>query len=743
MIFSRSFFAATKEYNTYESHVANPQFRKSFNLSVLPKTAELTICGLGYYEVYLNGNNITKGFMAPYRSNLNHYVYYDNYDLSEYLTEGENVLGVLLGNGFLNPSIEKWDFSIKPDRSAPKVALSMEIDGNQLFDASALKCIESPITFEEFHSGEHYDARQEKEGWKNSGFDDSSWRSVIPADAPLGEPRIPDCEPIGIIDVHYPARILKSKEGFIYDFAVNASGLCELNIKGCEGRKIELRYGELLRNGELDVRNVSYNEWMHKDCYILKGGSKEKYMPHFTYHGFRFVEVIGITEAEATPDLLTFYEMSSSFEQISDFKCDNASLNALFDATMRSNRANFIYFPTDCPHREKNGWTGDAVLSAEQHLIYLDCAKSLKEWLRNIFKAQNEEGTIPGIVPTHDWGYDWVGPAWDIVMFELPYRIYQYTGDTEIISEGRSHLLRYFKYMESKRDEAGLLCYGLGDWCHSDFQQYEITEQLQYTSTITCKYLCDIAVVLFGAIGDDESARYAKELSDDIKKAFRNSLMNEDLSLKCPSQTTYAMAIYYGMFDESECSKACERLENIIHKNEDKISFGVLGNRAVFRVLAECGKIDLALKMMLNPEPPSFKCWIDQGATSLFEAFFPFRNRVDSFDDAPTPDSLNHHFWGDIIAVFMRHLAGIQVESCKSVVIAPQFSDILNNVEAYETVFGEKVSLKYKKTDVMLSMTVTVPGSIKARLIVPKGYRLSRGKETLKSGENHLIFCKK
>ena len=743
MIFSPNFVCATKEYNTYEAPVANPQFRKSFTLTSLPKSAEITICGLGYYELYVNGENITKGFMAPYRSNPEHYLYYDNYQLSEYLTEGENVIGVLLGNGFLNSCIDIWDFTKSPFRSSPMVALSLEIDGKELFDATQLKCAESPITFEEFHSGEYYDARLEMAGWKTAGFDDRAWREVLPAKTLAGEPRIADCEPIGIIDVHYPARILKSKNGYIYDFVVNAAGLCELNIKGVEGQEVTLRYGEMLRNGELDTENISYNQWANVDRYTLKGGAVEKFMPHFVYHGFRFVEVTGITEKQATPELLTFYEMSSSFNQTADFKCDNASINALFDATMRSNRANFMYFPTDCPHREKNGWTGDAALSAEQHLIYLDCAKSMKEWLRNIFKAQNEMGALPGIVPTHDWGFAWgSGPAWDVAMFELPYRIYQYTGDTEIISEGRPYFLKYLKYMESKRDEFGLMHYGLGDWCHSQCSQREIEDQLKYTDTITCKYLCDIAAAMFTVIGDDASATYARELSDDIKKAFQEKLMYPTGSLKISSQTTVSMAIYYGMFEENQLQKAHSRLELVIHKCADRMHFGVLGNRAIFRVLAEHGNIELALKMMLNPNFPSFEHWLDQGATSLFEEFTYFDHTIDSFTDDPRPNSLNHHFWGDIIAVFMRHLAGIQVNSPTNITIAPCFTELINNVDAYETLPDGKVSVKYKKTDIMVDMMINIPSKVDASLVIPHGYRLAHGKTALRSGENHLVFCK-
>ena len=178
MIFSDKFVCATREYNSYENHVSNPQFRYSFTLDAVPQNAEITICGLGYYKLYLNGKDITKGFMAPYRSNLNHYLYYDNYNLSQLLQKGENVIGVLLGNGFLNPSIDKWDFCKIPYRSAPMVALCVEADGKVLFDATKLKCTESPITFDEFHSGEYYDARLEIDSWQEKGWKTASKSAV-------------------------------------------------------------------------------------------------------------------------------------------------------------------------------------------------------------------------------------------------------------------------------------------------------------------------------------------------------------------------------------------------------------------------------------------------------------------------------------------------------------------------------------------------------------------------------------
>ncbi len=747
MRYSNHFVCASECYNTLEHPVANPQFRKSFLLPTLPSSAQLTICGLGYYEVYLNGQNITKGYMAPYRANPDHYLYYDHYELGEYLTEGENVLGILLGNGFLNSCASTWDFDKAPFRSSPKVALSLVCDGAELFDARALKWTESPIWFEEFHSGEYYDARREILGWKSAGFDDSAWRDVLPATCPAGQPRIPACEPIGIVDVHYPVKITKSKNGYIYDFVVNAAGLCELKLKGSAGQEVTLRYGEILREGELDMTNISYHSLTQTDKYILSGKGTETFMPHFTYHGFRFVEVGGISEEQATPELLTFYEMSSSFARSGDFSCDNAPINALFDAAIQSDRANFLYLPTDCPHREKNGWTGDAALSADQFLTYFDCSRSLEEWLRNIFKAQNQEGAIPGIVPTYDWGFAWGnGPAWDNVMFELPYRIWQHTGRTDIIHEGLPFMVKYLHYMETKRDEKGLLHYGLGDWCH--VQRVKDSSYLTYTDTMICKDICDKAALMFALIDANEEANYAAALSADIKTAFRSHCMrisshSSRPALRIQNQTTQAMAIFYGMFEEDEKAFAEQELEYMIRSHTEHMDVGVLGNRVIFHVLAQYGAMDLALDMMLNPTFPSFKYWLDQGATALFENFYITKNPIDRLtDEDPRPDSLNHNFWGDIIAVFMRHLAGIQIHTPGRVTIAPCFTKHMSRVSAHKELAEGKISVQYKKTGDLIDMTAILPAGIEATLKIPQGYRLCHGKASCKTGENHWLFCK-
>jgi alpha-L-rhamnosidase len=303
--------------------------------------------------------------------------------------------------------------------------------------------------------------------------------------------------------------------------------------------------------------------------------------------------------------------------------------------------------------------------------------------------------------------------------------------------------------METKADENGLYHYGLGDWLPV---QQDVLDPvyLTHTDTIMCKDICDKAALIFDVIGDSASAEYARCRSRAIKAAFRTHCMSiypptgqATLNVQI-RQTIHAMAIYYGMYESHELDFAIRNLELRIRMCDYHMDVGVLGARVIFHVLAEHGRIETSMKMILNPTFPSYKFWLSQGATTLFESFICTSHPVDQLTaDDPWVNSLNHHFWGDIIGFFIRHLAGIQVEHHDRLTIAPNFIESINNVSAYTDLPGGRVTVGYKKTHIMVEMTVSVPKNTEAKMKVPCGYELSFGKSLLKHGEHHLIFCKK
>ncbi len=764
MKFSTKFIAATRGFSTFEKQIPAPCFRKEFTLPKV-KAASLTICGLGFYELYINGHRITRGLLSSYIANPDDILYYDNYDLTPYLTEGANVIGVMLGNGMLNCfGGEIWDFEKARYRSAPKLALTFEaetVDGTVTFDAaSGFVCTESPIILDDIRIGEFYDATKELGDWTMSGYPADNWREPISAETPRGTCRLCEADPIlptkelkpvsifrGKIARHYDIHrnVIKGMseemmfsypageenvEGFIYDFGLNAAGLCRLHIQNATpGQKIVIQFGEILVEGDdgklgLDMRGMTFLPYRydHRDIYICKGGD-ETYMPSFTYHGFRYALVTGIREEQATDELLTYVVMNTALRTRATFFCSDEVTNKLWNAVITADLANFYHFPTDCPHREKNGWTGDAALSAEQMVMALTPERNFQEWLHNIRAAMNERGAIPGIVPTAGWGFAWGnGPAWDIVLTNLPYYVWLYTGDTQILQENATAIFRYIHYITTRRDENGLIHIGLGDWCPAGRENVP-QAPLEFTDTVICMDICRKAAKIYEVLGMKAQRQFAENIWQELRDAAREHLVDPaSLTALGRCQTTQAMAIYYDVFDNGEKPAASAKLLSMIEKEGGSFDCGILGLRVLFHVLSAYGRTDLAFNLITKTEFPSYGYQIANGATTLWEAFMP----VDA-----VPDSRNHHFFGDIISWFMQNLAGIHVNPYErnpnEILFHPRFIEALDHAEAtYDTPVGQ-TAISWKREGVEILVSITLPAGAKGEFVTDDGWQMENG----------------
>ncbi|MGN0493528.1 MAG: family 78 glycoside hydrolase catalytic domain, partial [Acutalibacteraceae bacterium] len=690
MNYPNSFIAAGYEYADIEHFAASPFFRKKFRAPKIVN-AKVLIGAVGFYKLFINGKDITKGELAPYISNTDDIVYYDSYDVSDYINEGENVVAVLLGNGLQNnPGGAAWEFDKAPWRSAPKFAfrLSMtDADGilTELESDESFKVCDSPILFDDYRCGEYYDARLEIGDFHSPDFDDSSFKSAIKVSSPSGEKRLCTAAPVRFYEELKPINVSRHLDGWLYDFGENNAGVCRISINAQAGQIITLYYGEWLDNGIFSRDNIRFwhqtdlqREFVQKSEYICKEGV-QTHTPSFIYNGFRYVYIVGITEEQATEDLLTYLKMSSLKESAGKFTCSDEIINKIQEITLRSDISNFIYFPTDCPHREKNGWTADASLSAEQMLFNLYPEKCYKEWMRNIYKALNDKGQLPGIVPTSGWGYHWGnGPAWDNVIVNLPYYTYVYRGDREILEELSMPLMRYLNYLLSRLDEKGLIAIGLGDWCPPGVKEHEFETPLVVTDTILTYDIAIKAAFVYEVLKQESQRQFALALAQRVKTAFREKLLDKESgAVKGNTQTGQAMAIFYGMLTEEEKPKAFELLLKYIDEADGHFNTGVLGGRVIYRVLAENGEVDLAYNMIVRPDYPSYGNWVKRGATTLWEAFHP--------ENGPVL-SLNHHFWGDVSAWFYTYLAGMRInptgKDITNVDIKPLFPEKLNQVSA-------------------------------------------------------------
>ncbi len=744
MDFPRQFICASEAYSSYRHFVPAPYFRKVFTADA--EDARLRVTGLGFYRVWINGREITKGLLAPYISNPDDLVYFDDYDLSPYLhLNVENVLGFQLGNGMFNaPGGATWDFDKAPFRAAPKLAFLLEVCGTRTEADDSVKTAPSALYFDDLRAGVRYDARREIPGWNLPGFDDSGWAQAMRCDAPHGEFRVctaapiePAGEALRAVSIR-PGRLrdytprddvervcaaedaADSREGFLYDFGRNDAGIVRLHINGRKGQRVVLQFGELLTDGELDYNNILFypDGFSQRDVFICKGG-EEVFCPPFTYHGFRYCLVIGIDEAQATQELLT-YIVCSSAKKAGSFSCSDKTANAIYAMCDASDRSNYYYFPTDCPHREKIGWTGDAALSAEHMLMTMDIGASCKEWLRNIRAAQRADGELPGMVPCCDWPYQWGdGPVWDSALIVIPYYTYKYTGDREILSENAAAILRYLHWAADKRNENGLIAYGLGDWCPIGGV---VKSSQAFTGTVTLLACADLAAFIFDVLGQSAEKTYARSLSVELREAVRTHLIDKKTCVADTGcQTSQAMALYYGVFDEAEKEKAAAYLIRTIRENGDFLDTGIVGARVIFHVLSGAGESDLAWKMITRKEFPSYGALIDLGETTLPEFFrLPGEGYY----------SHNHHMYGDVKNWFISAVAGLRYNpDCTDhgrVLVQPAFIDGLAFAEASFDCPKGKISVRWDRTDSGAALHVRTPDGVFADVVFPDGSGIAR-----------------
>lgn len=746
MDFPQAFISAGAEYADIGHFVPAPFFRKKFTAEKT-ETAEIIIGAAGFYRLFLNGKDITKGFLAPYISNPDDIIYYDRYDVSGLINEGENIIAVLLGNGLQNNSGGAiWDFDKAPWRGAPSFALRLNMtdsDGNTTAIESdeSFKVCDSPILFDDYRCGEYYDARLEISDFHTVDFDDSGFKNAVRTSAPRGKKRLCTADPVRIYGELKPVSVTRAENGWLYDFGENNTGVCRLSVNAKAGQKITLRYGEWLKDGKLCLDNIRFSQqsdlqkdFVQKSEYICKDGN-QTHTPSFIYNGFRYVMAEGITEEQANADLLTYLKISSLPDCAGEFACSDEVINKIQEAAVRSDISNFNYFPTDCPQREKNGWTADASLSAEQMLLNLYPEKCYKEWMRSIYKALSDNGQLPGIIPTGGWGYHWGnGPAWDNVIINLPYFTYIYRGDKEILEELSTPLMRYLNYLFSRLGKDGIMEIGLGDWCPPGVKEDAFKTPLAVTDTILTYDIAVKSAFVYEVLGQQPQRQFALALAERVKTAFREKLLNKETGeIKGGTQTGQAMAIYYGLLTEEEKPKALKLLIKYIDDENGHFYTGVLGGRVLYRVLAENGYVDLAYNMVVRPDYPSYGNWIKRGATTLWEGFYPDGGRV---------LSLNHHFWGDISAWFYTYLAGIKINptgrDVTNVDIAPLFPEKLNSVCAHYDTPNGKIAINWERTNEnSFILKITAAEKLHGKILLPEGFTFEDGthEAELKSGE--------
>lgn len=725
-------------YNTIDRHVPAPLFKRVFDCEE-PTGTTLVITAVGLYRLFCNGRELTRSLFAPYMSNPDQVVFSDTYLLDGYLKKTGNVLCVLLGNGFANCNdYNIWGNDTAPYRSAPKFALCIRgRDGHAFLETDeTFGVADSPITFDDFRCGEHYDARREIAGVLTSQSLDG-FESADIASAPRGEILPSVTQPVTAHGERRAVSVTKTARGHLYDFGVNDTGIYRLTLDAHAGQTVDMTFGEVLEGEKLDLRNISFavtkEGYIQHDRYICREG-QQTYRPSFAWHGFRYCEVIGLTDAQATPDALVVIPTHTDMAQVCRFVCDNDTVNRLAELTLRSDLSNFVYYPYDCPHREKNGWTADASLSAEQMLWTFDALPSFRQWLHMVRRAQRDDGALPGIVPTAGWGFDWGnGPAWDSALVEVPYQLYRFLGDTSIVTENAGAIRKYFAYITGWLNGDGLVSIGLGDWCQT-YTRWEgdFETPVEVTDSLTMIDLARKTAEMFEKVSLDASdiRRFGEELTGSFREKYLR-----DGRLTVQTQTALAMAVHLGVLTSEEEKTAFNDLLALIHGQGDHFRVGVVGYKHLFEILAERGEAELCFRLITQKSFPSYGYWLEQGATTLWESFEEYDRDGEKLvrrDGVPRIPSFNHHFWGGVLAWFYRYIGWLQVVSAHEVRITPTSLGEVTGAKIHYARGNGSVTVEWHRTGDRADLTVTVHGF---RAVLKYD-----GETLLDEGENRFVI---
>ena len=448
-----------------------PLFRKTFETYDNIESAEVLVCGLGIGYFYINGRAVSEDLFTAPVSDYNKTLWFNRYDVTDLIKSGKNVISAICGNGWYNEAIENvWHCETASWRDVPKLILTLYVNGKAavVSDTSWKYSLTSPVTFNQLRSGETFDARLFDEKWNTAEYNDSGWKNVREDDTlPTGVFRECLCEPIRECSVYDAVDMINiGDDKYVFDFGQNISGYIRMTVEQESGDVITIRYAEALNDDysrELNDMETFYPGSEFMTDRFISDGKKITWSPKFAYHGFRYVITDGLKNPKKENIGAVFVHQDIKIR--SDFECSDDRLNKYFKAGQISTLSNLFYMPTDCPTREKFGWTNDAQASAEQMLTNFETEKLFEKWLTDIYDAQRGDGALPGVVPTSGFGYEtYTGPVCDGVLFEIPYRLYIHTGDTKYLKNSYPYFIKYLEFLKGKADENGDVYYGLDDW---------------------------------------------------------------------------------------------------------------------------------------------------------------------------------------------------------------------------------------------------------------------------------------
>ena len=702
-----------------------PYFRKTFELSRAVTSARAYVCGLGFYELHLNGAKVGDHVLSPNQTDYDRRplpqllypfddktskrVLYVAYDVTQYLHAGRNVAGVILGQGWYNQRDRVVEGCMWYD--TPRLILQIETefgDGSResiVSDESWKFSTSGPIIHNGIFTGESYDARLEMEGWLDADYDDSAWRLADLVRAPAGPLRAQCSVPDKVVETISPTSVSNPKPGvYRFDLGQNLAGWARLKAQGPKGRRIKLRF--------IEEKGQDYGQI---DTYVFGGNGVEVFEPRFTWHGFREVEVTGAPEP-LNLNNLEGKVVHTAVDSAGHFECSNELFNRILHNGHWSRLSNMhCGVPSDCPHAERVGYTGDGQVAAEAAILNFDMARFFTKWTDDMGDAQNPEtGFVPHSAPFEGGGG---GPPSGSAYVVVPWLMYLYYGDRRLLETHYAGMRHWIEYLQASTDHDGVIVREEpGSWCLGEWEtpgKLEIPPPL--VNTCYYAYVSQLMARIAKALGRTEDVRYFRGCAEAAKGAVNSRFFDRSRNQYHEGrQGANVLPLAFDLVHQEHAKAVFDRLvEIVVSDNQSHFDTGILATPLLLDVLTERGRGEIAYALMNQTTLPSFGYEIAQGATTIWEGW-----------DARSPHmSHNHAMFSSVCAWFYRSLAGINPDpeqpGFRNIYIRPYpLADLTYARAEYQSVRG-RIATHWTRSKGEFRLNVSIPGGCAATVLLP------------------------
>ncbi len=718
-----------------------PLIRSEFRLKPGVKSATLLATALGEYEVRLNGERVGDRYLTPEWTDYNERLLYQAYDVSSLLKDGQNAIGAMIGDGWYMGLLGPGDavrqhFYGKVRRFFCQLHVEYT-DGTRenICTSKEWKMyLDGPILNSDHFLGELYDARKEQEEWDSVGFDDAGWIPVFVDETVSVNLVGQKHQPIQVFQEIKPVEVTEPEPGtYIFNLGQNMVGWCAITLEGTRGQQIQLRHGEMLElNGTLHTENLRLAA--QTDIYILDGTEPRTFHPHFTFHGFQYVEVTGLTEKPSL-DFLMGHAYSSNPPVTGYFECSNPMLNQLWRNILWTQRDNMHSIPTDCPQRnERMGWMGDAQVFAQTAIYNMDMAAFFAKFTVDMRDGQGEDGYYPDFAP-HPFQNHWpmcFGPGWADCGIIVPWRLYVAYGDTRVLEEHYASMQAYLALIQDENPNGLWTTWGsnYGDWLHGDTLKAEgypkeggeMPKEVYATTFyyLSATLMSKIAKIL----GKDDDARTYSDLAARIKEAFNAEFVDPTTGkIKGDTQSDYAIALGFDLLLSEIQDLALQNLMAALAKYEGRISTGFISTIQMIQELSARGQNEQAYKLVESERFPSWGYQIAQGATTIWERWDGYvKGR--GFQDRGM-NSFNHYSIGAVGEWLYSVVLGIQfdpsVPAMKHLIIQPRPGGTLIHAKGHYDSLHGRIEVEWRREADAFRLKVNIPPNTSATVHLPEG----------------------